>query len=274
MKVFISWSKSRSKAVAEILDDWLQCVLQAVDPWMSSKDIDRGSLWFNKISDQLSTTNLGIVCLTKENKENPWILFESGALAKGLSSSRVCTLLIDLKSEDVDDPLAQFNHTYPTREGIYSLVSTINSTLGDQALREGVLEKVFDTYWPQFEERFAEALKKHPIREVPIERTQEDIMTEVLRSVRRMDKRMLELESSRSRDRLVDYMRAPNSRTLQSPDSRIREATNVIHHLLNDGTYSYDDVIIHCVKMGIENALAHDIANDYMNKFISESEKG
>ena len=88
MKVFISWSGERSKQVAEVLNDWIQCVIQAVDPWMSSKDIDRGALWFSEITDQLANTSIGIICLTKENKTKPWILFEAGALAKGLSSSR------------------------------------------------------------------------------------------------------------------------------------------------------------------------------------------
>lgn len=89
MKVFISWSKNLSKDCAEILSDWIKCTLQASEPWVSSKDIDKGSLWFNEINDQLKDTKVGIVCLTKENKSNPWILFESGALAKGLSANRV-----------------------------------------------------------------------------------------------------------------------------------------------------------------------------------------
>ena len=89
MRVFLSWSGERSRRVAELLDDWLQCVIQAADPWMSSKDIDRGALWFSEITDQLANTAIGVVCLTKENKNKPWILFESGALAKGISSNRV-----------------------------------------------------------------------------------------------------------------------------------------------------------------------------------------
>lgn len=71
MKVFLSWSGDRSKAVAELLDEWIQCVIQAVDPWMSSKDIDRGSLWFSEITDQLQNTSIGIICLTQDNKNKP-----------------------------------------------------------------------------------------------------------------------------------------------------------------------------------------------------------
>jgi hypothetical protein len=135
MRVFISWSGERSRRVAELLDDWLQCVIQAADPWISSKDIDRGALWFSEISDQLANTTIGIICLTKENMLKPWILFESGALAKGISSSRVCTFLIDLKSTDIENPLAQFNHTKPNKGGVWELVRTINLSLKEKALK-------------------------------------------------------------------------------------------------------------------------------------------
>lgn len=196
MQVFISWSGDRSRAVAELLDEWIQCVLQAVRPWMSSKDIDRGSLWFSEISDQLKDTRIGIVCLTNDNKEKPWILFESGALAKGLTSARVCTFLIDLEPTDVGNPLAQFNHTMPSRDSVYELVRTLNSSLGEHALREKVLEQVFDTYWPQFEEKFKVALSNNPSGEHIPARSEESILSEVLRTIRSLDRRLRTMESS------------------------------------------------------------------------------
>jgi hypothetical protein len=195
MKVFISWSGERSRKVAELLDDWLQCVIQAAEPWMSSKDIDRGALWFTEISDQLAGTGIGIVCLTKENKVKPWILFESGALAKGISSNRVCTLLIDLKPTDVENPLAQFNHTKPNRTGLWELVRTINVAPKEESLKESILEKVFDTYWPQFEESFKLIIKETPETEVEEIRSENDILIELLSSVRGMDKRMRMVEN-------------------------------------------------------------------------------
>ena len=161
MKIFISWSGERSKAVAELLQDWIKCVLQASQPWVSTRDIDRGALWQSQINNQLSDTAIGIVCLTQENKEKPWILFESGALAKGLSQNRVCTFLVDLQPGDVDDPLAQFNHTLPNQSGLRSLVYTLNGCLDTQKLPDRVLERVFDTYWPEFASRFQQALDEH-----------------------------------------------------------------------------------------------------------------
>lgn len=195
MKVFISWSGERSKLVAELLDEWIQCVIQAVNPWMSSKDIDRGSLWFSEITDQLSSTGIGIICLTKENKEKPWILFEAGALAKGLTSTRICTFLIDLEPSDVGNPLAQFNHTFPVKESVWELVRTLNNILKENALKEKILNEVFETYWPKFEKDFNKILTS--TKEGKIEkRSEDDILTEILSSTRTMERRIRGLENN------------------------------------------------------------------------------
>lgn len=199
MKIFISWSGERSRQVADLLSNWIQCVLQAVDPWLSSKDIDRGSLWFSEITNQLSNTHNGIVCLTKANLNKPWILFESGALAKGLNSNRVYTFLIDLTSNDVKDPLAQFNHTVPTKDGVYQLVRTINNSLESNSLKENILSNVFETYWPQFEKDFKEIIKNTKDEDVVLERPKEDILYEILQSVRGLDRRVRSMEE-------VDYI--------------------------------------------------------------------
>ncbi len=199
MKIFISWSGERSRQVADLLSNWIQCVLQAVDPWLSSKDIDRGSLWFSEITNQLSNTHNGIVCLTKANLNKPWILFESGALAKGLTSNRVYTFLIDLTSNEVKDPLAQFNHTVPTKDGVYQLVRTINNSLEASSLKESILSNVFETYWPQFDRDFKEILKNTKDEDVVLERPKEDILNEILQSVRGLDRRVRSMEE-------VDYI--------------------------------------------------------------------
>jgi hypothetical protein len=194
MKVFLSWSGQRSKLVAELLNDWLRCVLQAVRPWISSRDIDRGALWFSQISEQLCETGIGIVCLTSENKNRPWILFEAGALAKGLTSSRVCTFLIDLTPTDIEDPLAQFNHTFPTKDSMAALVRTLNASLQENTLDDRVLENVFETYWPQFEQQFRAALAQSPSAPA-VERTDDSILKEILTNTRKLTSKVRDLES-------------------------------------------------------------------------------
>jgi len=203
MKVFLSWSGNRSREVANLLSDWLCCVIQASRPWISTRDLDRGSLWFGEINDQLKDTSVGIICLTQENKGRPWILFEAGALAKGLSTSRVCTLLIDLESKDIEDPLAQFNHTFPTKESVLGLVKTLNSTLGINSLDPRILEQVFATYWPQFEERFKTILTETESQTPSKPRAKEDVLSEILENTRMLSSkiRRLEHETEKSRNR-------------------------------------------------------------------------
>lgn len=160
---------------------------------MSSKDIDRGSLWFSEISQKLGETAVGIICLTQENKEKPWILFEAGALAKGLNSNRVCTLLIDLEPKDIGDPLAQFNHTAPDKAGILDLVSTLNVASGTKLLDDQVLRRVFDTYWPQFESEFSEILTSTPNTQTK-PRAKDDMLSEILDNTRSLSSRIRKLE--------------------------------------------------------------------------------
>lgn len=201
MKVFLSWSGLRSKEVANLLSDWLCCVIQAARPWISTRDLDRGSLWFGEINDQLKDTTVGIICLTQENKGRPWILFEAGALAKGLSTSRVCTLLVDLEPKDIEDPLAQFNHTFPNRESVLGLVKTLNSTLATNALDNRILDQVFETYWPQFEAKFAEILKITESSVATKPRPREDVMSEILENTRMLNSRIRRLEKDQERSR-------------------------------------------------------------------------
>jgi hypothetical protein len=195
MKIFISWSGNRSKAIAEIISDWIKCVIQASQPWISTRDIDRGAIWFSEINDKLKDTSIGIVCLTQDNKNKPWILFEAGALAKGLTTNRVCTFLIDLEPSDLRDPLAQFNHTTPDRNSVWELVRTINSCLSEKMLDERILSQVFETYWPQFDISFKEAINSHPPTEETPPRTEQDLLTEILNNTRGLSRRVNEMES-------------------------------------------------------------------------------
>jgi hypothetical protein len=195
MKVFLSWSGARSMAAAELLKWWTRSIIQAARPWISTEDVDRGSLWFSEINDNLSDTSIGIVCLTQENKDRPWILFEAGALAKGLSNSRVCTFLVDLTPSDIRDPLAQFNHTQPKEDDMRKLARTLNRQLGENALEETVLAGAFDAYWPQFQVRWADLMKNTPDATHVEKREPGDIMSEILDNVRGMSQRIRALEN-------------------------------------------------------------------------------
>ena len=82
MKVFIHWSGERSKQLGEAIREWLPNVLQFVKPYFSPADIDKGARWANEISKELEQSKIGIIAMTDENRTNPWIMFETGAISK------------------------------------------------------------------------------------------------------------------------------------------------------------------------------------------------
>jgi hypothetical protein len=56
---------------------------------MSAEDIDTGTRWDSEVTNQLAETRCGIICLTKENQQAPWLLFETGALSKTIEKTYV-----------------------------------------------------------------------------------------------------------------------------------------------------------------------------------------
>jgi hypothetical protein len=111
MDVFISWSGERSRAAAEALRGWLPKIINAIKPWLSSADIDKGARWSTDVASRLEAAKAGIICLTPSNLHSDWILFEAGALSKTLQNTFVCPFLIGLEPSDVKPPLAQFQAT-------------------------------------------------------------------------------------------------------------------------------------------------------------------
>jgi hypothetical protein len=148
MKVFISWSGTRSKAVAKRLRDWLPDVIQDVQPWMSATDIDAGARWGQKVQGELQESRFGIICLTKTNQTAPWILFEAGALAKSIEGTFVCPYLIDLEpSELLPGPMTQFQAKRANEQDTLDLVRTINQAR-EERLPTEKLERAFTRWWP------------------------------------------------------------------------------------------------------------------------------
>ena len=117
MDVFISWSGPRSQYVAQALHEWLPSVIQAVEPWMSDTDIDKGTVSVLEIGRALERHKVGILCLTPENQQRPWISFEAGALAKTVETAYVIPYLIELPRRELIAPLSQFQNVEANEEG-------------------------------------------------------------------------------------------------------------------------------------------------------------
>lgn len=151
MKVFISWSGDKSKAIATQIHDWLPTIIQSVKPYMSSENIDKGERWGIDISTQLQETNYGIICITRENMEAPWVLFESGALSKSIANSRVSPIIFGLQPSDLTkSPLLQFQLTQFNKTDMQKLVNSINLSSDDsEKINQEVLTRSFDRGWQE-----------------------------------------------------------------------------------------------------------------------------
>jgi hypothetical protein len=150
MVIFMSWSGDRSRAFAEELKPWLEQVLPGTDVWLSSEDIDKGTIWFTEIINQLERCHCGVICITRENHLAPWIQFEAGGMVKGLGKSHVATILLDIDYGELKQPLNQFNGLRLNSEGARHLVKSFNK-LSDRPIKDQVLERAFEKFWPDLD---------------------------------------------------------------------------------------------------------------------------
>ncbi len=192
MQVFLSWSGSASHKVAQALNDFLGDVIQEIKPFLSSEGISKGQQWSSELGKRLAATNYGIICLTRDNLNAPWILFEAGALAKNIADSRVTALLVGIKHADVVGPLSQFQHTGTDRDEVLKLLQSLNELLPEEKrLKAERLTRLFDRNWSSFQSSLTEAMASVGAKSdaVPARDTR-DMVAEILDLVRENNRRM------------------------------------------------------------------------------------
>lgn len=190
MKVFISWSGERSRALGEALRGWVPLVLHYVEPWLSQADIEAGQRWAEQVAKELETSNFGLLAVTRENVTSPWVLFEAGALAKSMQGSRVVPLLLDLEVRDISGPLAQFQAKKAERSGMLEVIQSLNQA-APHAVPEDRVEQLFNALWPELEKKLADIPKA--ATQAKHARPQPEILEELVTSVRSLDSRLREV---------------------------------------------------------------------------------
>lgn len=208
MKVFLSWSGEKSRAVADALKGWLPQVIQDVEPFMSAEDISAGVRWQERIASELDGTGFGILCVTRENQSAPWLNFEAGAIAKQVELSRVVPLAIDLSTADVKPPLGQFQAKEASKEGILAVLRSINELI-DKPVAD--LDEAGDVWWPRLESKLNAAVTAAP---APHVRSERDLLEEILTTVRALGdlgspgRRMSEIWWTQHGIRLITVIKA------------------------------------------------------------------
>lgn len=221
MKVFISWSGDKSHKVATIFREWLPSVIQSIEPYVSSEDIDKGARWSTDIAKELADSTFGILCVTKDNLNAPWLCFEAGALSKAIDKSYVSPFLFDIKRSEIDGPILQFQSTIFEKDDIKKLVTTLNSACGEVGISTERLDKSFEVWYPTLETEL-NTLKESP----DTDSLNEDIDTS---------------PSEIILEEILDLSRE-NQKLLRNPDPYINDAINELGNKISDSISRYERV--------------------------------
>lgn len=214
MKVFISWSGNTSLKVAQSLREWLPFIINSIEPYVSSEDIDKGARWSTDIAKELEDSTFGILCVTRDNLEAPWLSFEAGALSKTMEKSFVTPFLFDIKRSEVKGPILQFQSTIFDKDDIRKMLKTLNKACGDAGIPEARLDKSFDVWYPTLEKSLNE-LKSTTVNDSENKESKDSVhSSEMLEEI-------LEL----SRD---------NQKLLKSPDTKLYDDMEKIKGSLDE----------------------------------------
>jgi hypothetical protein len=196
MQIFISWSGKLSKDIGETFKKWIPSVLQVVKPYFTPDDIEKGTRWSTEIAKELEQSQVGIVIVTRQNLQSPWIMFESGALSKQLTKSRICPILFGVENTDLQGPLVQFQTTSFIKDDMFRLIKNVNGACSEQRLEESVLSDVFEKWWPDLEKTISSKLQKHKETSGQV-RSDRELIEEILSLTR--------ITSSRSREESLEH---------------------------------------------------------------------
>jgi hypothetical protein len=110
-------------------------------------DIEAGVRWHHELTTRLAECNFGVICLTPENRQSPWLLYEAGALSKVIEGGSVVPYLSGVRKTDVRGPLAHFQSAEIDIDGTRFLINSMNRALerfGQTALSQDVLDGTFE----------------------------------------------------------------------------------------------------------------------------------
>jgi hypothetical protein len=160
MKIFLSWSKDQSRAIAEVFRDWLPKVIQECrDPYMST-ETTKGDTWFTSLTEALAKAKVGLVFITPSNQHETWLNFESGALLTKLDKQRLCPVLVGLTKSNYDGPLKNLQLTeFEDKEDMRRLLADMNKEC-DIPLDTAFLNDEFNHRWNDLQDKARAALAR------------------------------------------------------------------------------------------------------------------
>ena len=244
MKIFLSWSGDISHKVAMTFRNWLPSVIQSINPYVSSEDIDKGARWSTDIAKELENSTFGILCVTNENINAPWLNFEAGALSKTMDKSLVSPFLFDIKRSDVDGPILQFQSTIFEKEDIKKLIFSLNKACEQDQLNEERLEKTFNVWYPSLQDEL------NKIKEIKKEQLTED-------------EKIAPMKESMILEEILELTRI-NQKLIRNPDSVYIETVTKI----DDTLKNLQRKIINFTDVNNSKRHYHEVNTRYLEEFL------
>jgi hypothetical protein len=209
MIVFLTWSGDRSKAVAGALRDCLKPICNAFQPWMSERDIALGAPWFPEILTQLRNAGAGVVCITPENQNERWLLFEAGALVRSVPEQRLAIpYLFGMQPGELRAPIREIQAAKSAAdEGeSWQLVLSLYGALqpAEKTLKDAELRDAFDMVWKA---RLKPMLDKIPTA-APAPQPVANPNAEMLALLRELVERDRERARGETESKLIDRLSA------------------------------------------------------------------
>ncbi|MDQ0678715.1 hypothetical protein QFZ30_002097 [Arthrobacter pascens] len=187
MKVFISWSKNTCD-FAGVLNEVIGRLFDTVTTFYSP-EIPAGEQWLAQIEEELTDTDFGIICVSKENQMEQWLNYEAGALSRQVGDRRKRLGVLLLNFDDTNQvvgPFKSFQMKMADKEGFKSLMKSLNEY--GPNIRQDTLDARIDNEWDDLATAI-ENLKARARSSVKTpDRTDSEKIDELLAVVRDFDK--------------------------------------------------------------------------------------
>ena len=172
MRIFISWSKDKSRQLAEETKKFISNILGNPVEFFFSPEMYKGTRVDNQIHEELLKCDKCIVCITSENFKNPWLLYEAGIIFGSNHSKTNKGIVIPILFEPIPDwsswidkPLNQY---VPIQMQSYnrefdSGKKDFKHFLDELAIELNIGIKNFNKYWNLYEKAINEILEKEQL---------------------------------------------------------------------------------------------------------------
>lgn len=161
-KIFISWSGNNSRIIANRLKQIIEKNVfnNNIKCFVSDSDIASGTDWWNKIKHELKSSELGILCITKENIQASWIYYEAGALVG--NDVTTIPLLFNCSIEKLaKTPLTGRQCVdFGNKQRFQKMICDINEQLGILDISNESLKLIADNAYQQLKDDLVDTFDK------------------------------------------------------------------------------------------------------------------